>query len=252
MINKNVKRKMITAFATSALLLGAVVPSAFADSIHISGNGAFSENNVSVRQSNRTSVDQRNDTNIRNNVWSNSNTGNNRSSFNTSGDNYIHTGNANNRVEISNNGGFNYANTGGSHSWNWDNENNDSHKDSSRNDRNLQTSLNGNNEVPGPGDSDGRGSAEVKLHPSKDELCVNIHVKNIETATAAHIHEAQTGVAGPVVVTLPTPNADGYVEGCVSVAKEKLKEMKDNPSDYYVNVHNTTFPNGAVRGQLSN
>lgn len=90
------------------------------------------------------------------------------------------------------------------------------------------------------------------LHPSKDELCVNLHVKNIETASAAHIHEAPIGVAGPVVVTLPTPNADGMIDGCVSVAKETLKEMKQNPWDYYVNVHNTAFPNGAVRGQLAN
>ncbi len=38
---------------------------------------------------------------------------------------------------------------------------------------------------------------------------------------------------------------------CVSLARAKILEIKNNPSGYYVNVHNKPFPNGAVRGQLS-
>lgn len=247
MLQKNLKRKIAAVAATSALLLGAMVPSAFADSVHVSGNGARSDNNVSVRHNHSVSVNQRNDSNISNNVRINSDTGNNRSSFNTGGDNVIVTGNSRNHVGISNNAGFNFANIGGGHSWNGSSHGNNWHMNHGKK---LHTMLSGSQEVPGPGDSNGFGNAQVRLHPSKGELCVQMHVKNIDPATAAHIHEAPAGQAGPVVVNLPTPNADGHVNGCVAVAEELLREIKEDPSDYYINVHNTAFPDGAVRGQL--
>ena len=33
--------------------------------------------------------------------------------------------------------------------------------------------------------------------------------------------------------------------------KNLLKDILRNPENYYVNVHNAPFPNGAVRGQLA-
>ena len=33
--------------------------------------------------------------------------------------------------------------------------------------------------------------------------------------------------------------------------KNLLKDIIRNPENYYVNVHNAPFPNGAVRGQLA-
>ena len=60
------------------------------------------------------------------------------------------------------------------------------------------------------------------------------------------------GVAGPIVVTLPTPGADGIADGCVSgLDSAILQEILDNPGGYYVNVHNGEFPDGAIRGQLT-
>jgi CHRD domain len=32
--------------------------------------------------------------------------------------------------------------------------------------------------------------------------------------------------------------------------KPLLRDIRRNPGDYYVNVHNGDFPGGAVRGQL--
>jgi len=116
--------------------------------------------------------------------------------------------------------------------------------------RKLRANLDGAQEVPGPGDPDGTGEAKVKIKKN-NEICVDIEVKYIEPATAAHVHHAPRGSAGAVVVTLPTLNAEGEAEGCIEVSSALHKAIKDNPQDYYVNIHNSPYPNGAVRGQLA-
>ena len=115
--------------------------------------------------------------------------------------------------------------------------------------RPLATTLNGAEEVPGPGDADGSGSASITVNPGLGQICYTLHVSNIVTATAAHIHEAPAGTAGGVVVGLDAPS-DGSSSGCKSVSRQLAKDIIKNPSDYYVNVHNADFPGGAVRGQL--
>jgi hypothetical protein len=90
----------------------------------------------------------------------------------------------------------------------------------------------------------------VTLNQGQSEICFEITVSGIAPATAAHIHVAPAGVAGPVVVPL-TPPTSGSSSGCVSVDPGLIKAIRQNPSAYYVNVHNADFPAGAVRGQLS-
>jgi len=115
----------------------------------------------------------------------------------------------------------------------------------------LHANLSGEAEVPGPGDPDGGGIADLSISVSGGEVCGFIAVDSIATATAAHIHAGAAGAAGPVVVTLLTPGADGVADGCVSgVDPAVLQAILDAPSEYYVNVHNAEFPDGAVRGQL--
>jgi hypothetical protein len=118
--------------------------------------------------------------------------------------------------------------------------------------RKLSTTLTGATEVPGPGDTDGSGKAKIRLNQGKGEVCFELSVSNIATATAAHIHEAPTGQAGPVVVTLSPPPTNGSSSACVSgVSEDLIKRIRQNPENFYVNVHNADFPDGAVRGQLS-
>ena len=119
--------------------------------------------------------------------------------------------------------------------------------------RPLSTTLTGAEEAPGPGDPDGTGSANLTLNQGQGEICFEISVENITLpATAAHIHEAPAGEPGPVVVTLSPPDESGTSSGCVSdVDRELIRDIRQHPEEYYVNVHNADFPDGAVRGQLS-
>lgn len=116
--------------------------------------------------------------------------------------------------------------------------------------RPLSATLTGAAEIPGPGDPDGAGTAQVWVNPGQGEVCFVLSVSNIAPATAAHIHVGAAGVAGPVVRGL-TPPTSGFSSGCVSVDRDLAQAIIHNPSDYYVNVHNAAFPMGAVRGQLS-
>ena len=116
--------------------------------------------------------------------------------------------------------------------------------------RRLTATLTGAAEVPGPGDADGGGSAVITLNQGQNEVCFELTVSNIAAATLAHIHTGAAGVAGPVAVTL-TPPTEGSSKGCVSAGADLIKNIRQNPQDFYINVHNADFPDGAVRGQLS-
>jgi hypothetical protein len=113
----------------------------------------------------------------------------------------------------------------------------------------MTASMTGAQEVPGPGDADGSGTAEITIVDATDNVCYDLNVRNIAPATVAHIHRGAQGVAGPPVVTLEAPT-DGGSEGCISAPGALADEIEANPAAFYVNVHNAEFPNGAVRGQL--
>ena len=117
-------------------------------------------------------------------------------------------------------------------------------------DMHAKATLTGAAEVPGPGDPDGGGAAQVTLNSDKNEVCYDVTVTKIDEATAAHIHEGAMGKDGPVKVGLDTPKG-GATKGCKSADAAVVKDMMANPANYYVNVHSKDFPKGAVRGQLA-
>jgi hypothetical protein len=112
--------------------------------------------------------------------------------------------------------------------------------------------MTGTEEVP-PGDADGTGTSNVFLIPETGEVCFTIVVSEITLpATAAHIHIGGAGVAGDVVVPLAPPDAAGAAAGCtIGVDPALIQAIAAQPAGYYVNVHNTDYPGGAVRGQLA-
>jgi hypothetical protein len=105
--------------------------------------------------------------------------------------------------------------------------------------------------VPGPGDPDGHGNAMIKVYKTK--LCYEISVMSIKPATEAHIHQGAKGQTGDIVVpmdqssfNLPRPTSSG----CEPITSSLSMDLMQNPSNYYVNVHNKPYPDGAIRGQL--
>lgn len=119
--------------------------------------------------------------------------------------------------------------------------------------RRLFTELSPDNEVP-PAASDATGSAQITLNQGQNRICYIIEVEGLTApAVAAHIHEAAAGVNGPVVVNLNVSGSSTTerLVGCVDATKDQIKDIRQNPSDYYVNVHTSVIPSGEVRGQLS-
>lgn len=137
--------------------------------------------------------------------------------------------------------------------WNDDSDDEDSNDEESDDSSNeFDIDLSGDEEVPAV-DSDGEGSANVRLHKDHSLVCVDVEVSGITLpATDTHIHKAVKGQAGPVALALPLPNEDGDAYGCVKADSAAITDMMAHPENYYVNVHSTEHPDGELRGQLSN
>jgi hypothetical protein len=115
----------------------------------------------------------------------------------------------------------------------------------------LAASLSGRQEVPGPGDPDGSGRAFVRL--AGDRACFLLPWSGISAPTASHIHVGRRGVRGIVVVPFfqgQLPDTLNAVAGCAQADPAVVAAVAASPRDYYVNIHTTDFPDGAIRGQL--
>lgn len=108
--------------------------------------------------------------------------------------------------------------------------------------------LNGEQET-GEGDPDGSGFFTYDLDGTT--FCWTLKWADIETATAAHVHDAPRNVASGPVITLGVGDGSGaLVEGCNEISMALAADIAANPKNYYVNVHNAEFEAGAIRGQL--
>lgn len=116
----------------------------------------------------------------------------------------------------------------------------------------LTTQMGGKVEVPaGSGDPDGKGFVAVKVNPSKAKLCFGLEWRGISDPSAAHIHKAPRGSAGPIKLTLFEGTTSSPIDGCFRGVKVRLlNKLATDPEAFYVNLHNTEFPDGAIRGQL--
>ena len=96
------------------------------------------------------------------------------------------------------------------------------------------------------GDLDGGGVAKLVIDTATNEIDWQFLVSGIDTPlTGAHIHSGAAGTNGPVVV-----NFNAQFSGA-NLVDADLANVATNPAGFYVNLHNSVFPGGAVRGQMS-
>ena len=109
--------------------------------------------------------------------------------------------------------------------------------------------LTGKAETP-RGAPHGAGNAVIALHDHAREVCWRFsRLHGFSGATFSHVHHAPPGESGPIVVPLSTVGKLHH-RGCVHVSASVLGAIAKDPHAYYVNIHSTAYPGGAVRGQL--
>lgn len=118
--------------------------------------------------------------------------------------------------------------------------------------RPFSTELSGENEVDPPIVSTATGTAHLTLNQGQGEVCVDVQSSGYgdgELVVAGHIHRGASDVNGPIVVNLLITGANH--SGCVGAERGLIKEIRQNPEGFYVNLHSTVIPSGVIRGQLS-
>ncbi len=112
----------------------------------------------------------------------------------------------------------------------------------------ITVHMKGSLEVP-KGAPNGTGTFNYQDKVSQGKLCYTLTYSNIDKTFASHIHKGKAGVAGNVVIPLSATSPIAK-NGCVKASKTLLTAIQKHPSNYYVNVHTTKYPGGAIRGQL--
>jgi CHRD domain-containing protein len=140
----------------------------------------------------------------------------------------------------------------------------------------FRASLDGYQEVVGPGSIStiGRGTFEARVNPSAMTINFTLRYTLENPATQAHIHFAQEHVGGGVIAFLcggggkppcpPGTSGQATVTGVITQADiigpegqgiepgsfaEAVRAMKVEAT--YVNVHSSRWPMGEIRGQIS-
>lgn len=115
----------------------------------------------------------------------------------------------------------------------------------------LKATLQGSQEVPA-NSSAGVGTIIVRYNSETRALDLVGDYQNISTAiTASHIHSpAAPGSNAPVLINLTnTGGTSGTLTGSATITA--VDESNLLGGLMYVNVHNSNFPNGEIRGQLT-
>jgi CHRD domain len=106
-------------------------------------------------------------------------------------------------------------------------------------------------DLKGSTEPNAKGTAVVRIRKDAGQVCYRLHAESITLpATAAHIHRGAATANGPVVVPFNAPGSTGNSDGCATATGALIDEIIGNPANFYVNVHTTEHPGGAMRAQL--
>lgn len=125
----------------------------------------------------------------------------------------------------------------------------------------LAADLRAHNVAPGPGDPDGRAALGLNTDPQRNRICWELHSTRLDPITSASLHRGgKRQAAVPQIVLLEDPAGrpgNGEYRGCVGeVPRRTIDQIwkslgrDGGVRDWYAEVHTTTFPQGAVRGDL--
>ena len=116
----------------------------------------------------------------------------------------------------------------------------------------FAATLNGAQEVP-PTGSTATGSGIVVLNQAQTMITVNLNFTGLAAnATMAHIHApGAPGVSAPIIIPLtgfPAATSGTY-SNSFAITPTQVSQLQNGLC--YLNIHNGTFPNGEIRGQLA-
>ena len=115
----------------------------------------------------------------------------------------------------------------------------------------VNATLSGSSEVPANG-STASGSVIGTFNTTTNQLNLTISFNGLSVnASAGHIHNGASGVNGSVVVPfggVPASTSGTFTYSGVFSGADATALLAGNT---YVNIHNTIFPGGEIRGQLS-
>lgn len=103
----------------------------------------------------------------------------------------------------------------------------------------------------GAGDPDGLATGPITLDAVTGDVFWNFTYSNIASPTAMHIHAGAAGVSSGVVIGLGTAGTPGNLMGALIAAPATVASIVAAPESFYVNIHNSEFSSGAIRGQVS-
>ena len=110
--------------------------------------------------------------------------------------------------------------------------------------------LTGGQVVPGPGDATGSATANVKVGKSSVTFSITVGPLDGLIRTIG-IYEAPMGQSGSMVVRLsPSPIGINQLLGTIPVDADLCHLMSRSPSNYYIQINTTAYPDGALRSQL--
>ena len=109
-----------------------------------------------------------------------------------------------------------------------------------------------------PCDAGASGTASIYTGSGPNQLCGTFSWTGVHGSVGfGHIHQAQAGQPENLAFTVnlfgPPTSLSGFsspTTGCTVVPATVQQEMARFPQEFMVTIHTTSFPGGAIRGQL--